>query len=362
MTTRNQSLDALRGVAILLVLAHHFPYRPFFDDIGWCGVDLFFVLSGFLISGLLFREYRQTQQLNVGRFLLRRGLKIWPALYVFLLIMAMPLLYRPGAWKSLLGSALFVSNFQSNVEGALDHTWSLSVEEHFYLLVPFLLLLLIRKQRLALLPWIGLGIGIVCLWFRMITPGIPSTRLSYCRFDSLFAGVVLAYLYYFKPAWFQTWGRARHLPVAALLVIAPFVGPVFWRRTVGLSAMAVGFSILLAWSVDRSPRLVFAKLGMRGVAAIGFYSYSIYLWHQPLTAAFMRQHLSFAKFCALMAISIVWGVIMAKLIEIPVLRLRDQLLPYGTTKLYNGSNPEGGVSAHSTHSAIAVEPVSESAA
>ena len=77
MNSRNQSLDVLRGIAILLVLGRHFNYFPLWRQAGWIGVDLFFVLSGFLISGLLFQEYKNTGKLDVRRFILRRGLKIW---------------------------------------------------------------------------------------------------------------------------------------------------------------------------------------------------------------------------------------------------------------------------------------------
>src|SRR5438094_6288198 len=81
---RNQSLDVLRCVAILLVLGCHVGhYRPW-SKFGWIGVDLFFVLSGFLVSGLLFQEFKDRGGINFRRFILRRGLKIWPAFYVYI--------------------------------------------------------------------------------------------------------------------------------------------------------------------------------------------------------------------------------------------------------------------------------------
>ncbi len=85
MIHRNRSLDVLRGLAILLVLGRHNEYYSLWQRAGWIGVDLFFVLSGFLISGLLFSEYAETGTINLGRFLLRRGLKIYPAYYFFVL-------------------------------------------------------------------------------------------------------------------------------------------------------------------------------------------------------------------------------------------------------------------------------------
>ncbi len=117
MNSRNQSLDVLRGIAILLVLGRHFDYFPLLRQAGWIGVDLFFVLSGFLISGLLFQEYKSTGKLNVRRFILRRGLKIWPSYY--LLILATMLFYifiaraseHPFPKHEIAISALFVRNY-----------------------------------------------------------------------------------------------------------------------------------------------------------------------------------------------------------------------------------------------------------
>src|ERR1700758_1823216 len=83
-STRNESLDVLRCIAVLLVLGFHFPYYALWGRLGWIGVDLFFVLSGFLISGLLFQEYKATESINLLRFLIRRGLKIYPSFYLLI--------------------------------------------------------------------------------------------------------------------------------------------------------------------------------------------------------------------------------------------------------------------------------------
>ena len=117
MNSRNQSLDVLRGIAILLVLGRHFNYFPLWRQAGWIGVDLFFVLSGFLISGLLFQEYKNTGKLDVRRFILCRGLKIWPSYY--LLILATMLFYvfiaraseHPFPKHEVAVSALFIRNY-----------------------------------------------------------------------------------------------------------------------------------------------------------------------------------------------------------------------------------------------------------
>src|SRR5208337_3375533 len=116
---RLRELDVLRGLAILLVLGHHMGAVPLhtpgivlvvldlWRQAGWVGVDLFFVLSGFLVSGLLFQEYRMDGQVSLGRFLLRRGFKIYPAFYTLLLVTVIVdrLLSRPAPLGRILSEA-----------------------------------------------------------------------------------------------------------------------------------------------------------------------------------------------------------------------------------------------------------------
>ena len=138
------SLDALRTAAIVLVIGNHLavggselapsPVWGFtLFRYGWTGVDLFFVLSGFLIGRQLQRELERTDSVRVPRFLLRRGLRIWPLYFVWVGFLALAL----GKWRGIWPDVSFLSNyFQGQVSGG----WSLSTEEQFYLLVPLLLL------------------------------------------------------------------------------------------------------------------------------------------------------------------------------------------------------------------------------
>lgn len=319
MKGRNQSLDVLRGIAILLVLGRHLDYYPFWHKIGWVGVDLFFVLSGFLISGLLFEEYKRTGALDVRRFIIRRGLKIWPAFYVFLIVTAIlfhlaPIGYIPGA--------LFISNYFVT-PGVLGHIWSLAVEEHFYLLLPCLLLLLIAKKLLNAIPWMLPAIAGVCLLFRLSAklPEVGGFVPTHMRIDGLFFGVTLGYFYYFKKEVFRFLAQSRYLAIAMLAVVPVLVMPIENRfiQTFGLPMLSVAFSIIVAWSVSRKSPQTFSP-----IAAIGRHSYSIYLWHMPIAVALMGN--SFLTFWSAVVISIGLGVLAAKLIEFPVLKLRDRWL------------------------------------
>ena len=151
--TRNQNLDLLRTVAVTMVIIGHLPDAPresfqlvrwvadWFRRYGSLGVDLFFVLSGFLVSGLLFREYLAKGRADVRRFLIRRGFKIYPAFYVYA-VLTVVLRIRMGdslTLRQVLSELLFVQNYGAHV---WSHTWSLAVEEHFYLLLAALIAIL----------------------------------------------------------------------------------------------------------------------------------------------------------------------------------------------------------------------------
>jgi peptidoglycan/LPS O-acetylase OafA/YrhL len=124
---RLKQLDALRAIAVLLVMGRHLTWNPVWFRVGWTGVDLFFVLSGFLVSGLLFREYKASGQIRVLRFLGRRAFKIYPA-YYFLLILTVTIhlgFGLPLKWRLTWPDFIFVQSYRLGLWG---HLWSLAVE------------------------------------------------------------------------------------------------------------------------------------------------------------------------------------------------------------------------------------------
>ena len=145
---RNKRLDILRCFAVVTVVLHHGAVSSFFTRVGWIGVDLFFVLSGFLISGLLFGEWQRQRSIDFKRFVIRRGLKLYPAFYAYLLLTAATSYFWFHSLSTpsrYLHEIFFVQNYEP---GIWDHTWSLAVEEHFYIILPIFLwmLLLFPKQ------------------------------------------------------------------------------------------------------------------------------------------------------------------------------------------------------------------------
>lgn len=357
---RNVMLDVLRFLAVFLVLGAHMgglkgvptadypPILYYWQHAGWIGVDLFFVLSGFLVSGLLFKEYARFGQINVGRFYVRRGLKIYPAFYFF---MGISLLYLTSGgqelgWRRIWGEVFFLQNYIGSVWG---HTWTLAVEEHFYIMIPLLLLVLAKRNRGAadpfpLVPAIFVVMAVALLAWRLINiyvmhyNEIFNYRMSHLRADSLMVGVLLAYYYHYQRAAFDTAARKYRWRLIlgglgiSLLPAAMLRHESAALQTVGFTGFYLGFGAILTAciDIDLSRSRIAATL-----AFFGAHSYSIYLWHIPVREwvipAVDRQLGGDQPFWLALGIylgvSLIAGVVMAKLVEFPIIHLRDRLFP-----------------------------------
>lgn len=358
-------LDVLRAIAVILVLFRHLPSIPTatpewlravintLQRGGWVGVDLFFVLSGFLVSSILFRQHAATGRSNAGRFLVRRMLKIYPSFFALLLVTVGALLWlgRPIPLGRLLAEAFFLQNF---LPGIWSHTWTLAVEEHFYLLLAGFFLLLDHTRPTArvgfkVLPRLILGVCLACLILRWnhlwADPEDAGAvyRWTHYRVDAFAIGVLLAWWRHSQPAAFAgaVHHRATLLVIAGLVLIAP---PFFTELrfdahlllTAGITSFAIGGGCLVAVAVtlpapDAPPlRHVYTVLGK-----IGVYSYSIYLWHFPVRKLSPVIYANlFGSFpdpvthvCLYLTGSLLIGISASRLIEWPVLRWRDRHFP-----------------------------------
>jgi peptidoglycan/LPS O-acetylase OafA/YrhL len=359
---RIKRLDILRCVAVLLVVISHSGIFFLTVKVGWVGVDLFFVLSGFLISGLLYSEYNKRGDISFRRFFIRRGLKIYPAFYVMLLATFVgQLLFwhaPPQPFSTYLREILFVQNYYFAIWG---HTWSLAVEEHFYIVLALLLLLLARyssnrQDPFRRIPQIFLFVACACLALRILTIVLtPQAKFltsdvmnpTHTRIDGLFFGVLLGYLYHFRPEVITNFCRSVVNRVALGMLSAALLSCCyFFSRddhfllTFGLTFLYLGFGgLLVLCLVVRNvlPGKVarFAERIGTGCAYVGTHSYSIYLWHTPFLVyvpLFLRkfvhiQPLGMAPRVLYILGCCVLGIAMANLIELPVLRLRDKLFP-----------------------------------
>jgi peptidoglycan/LPS O-acetylase OafA/YrhL len=354
---RNKRLDVLRCVAILFVIFQHGEASVFFIRAGWIGVDLFFVLSGFLISGLLFAEYKRSGSIQMRRFLIRRGLKIYPAFYIYVAFTAVVQLFflRMSPLSAYLHEIFFVQNYLGGIWG---HTWSLAVEEHFYILLPFFLLALLwsssdKIDPFRRIPATFLVVAVFCQISRAISAFSVPPRFdrvyyaSHNRIDALFFGVLLGYAYHFRREALERLIQPRSVRVLVGVLSIAFLSFAYWfdRETWFFGAIGYvliylgcgGMLLLSLFTHNVLPQALKTLVSSAGTAfaKIGVYSYSIYLWHGAVGAYLVGRarsllHLSLShgeKASLFLAESLVVGVAMSVLIEYPVLHLRDKLFP-----------------------------------
>lgn len=335
---RQLSLDVLRGIAVVLVIFHHLqcsnPVLRMLQHGGWVGVDLFFVLSGFLVSGLLFKQHTKEGQIRPINFLVRRGFKIYPAFWVFLAASAAFFAFTNATdyWPKLIHESLFIQNYTYDGARFWRHTWSLAVEEHFYIGLP-LLFLFIQKDRFRSLPRIVLTIclGVFackCInYFRPFAWGTHYTP-THLRIDALAFGTLLSYWHNYWPA-FNTFCKER----AGLLLCGgiALLMPAFAKEiehnplctSVWQTALYLGAGMILMSVVSSGVQV---NIVTRGLGFIGKYSYSIYLWHVVITdiALPMLGINSTAGMLTAQIVSVLLGAAMSELIETPMLWVREQ--------------------------------------
>lgn len=338
---REIELDFIRGIAILLVMDFHTPGSPFkpiflylgyVNHIGWIGVDIFFVLSGFLVGGLLLKEWKVRRGIDAKRFLIRRGFKIWPQYYVFL---AVVLLSGHDRIRFLWGNLLNIQNYV----GGIAHTWSLAVEEHCYLLLVLLMVVAARwRVRMRSLFFFLLAVCLleIPLRYILIMTGHLIYEPTHTRLDSIGYGVLLAMLFHFAPERFE---RLRAVPwlwtlciALALIILRPYGVPAYVVAMQHDAATLFAISVLLVL-YRPLPQGRRHNWLYRAVAWIGLYSYGIYLWHIStihVSEALLRPFhwLSpFASGALLRLAEIAVGVLTTCLCEFPMLRLRDRIFP-----------------------------------
>lgn len=307
------ALDGVRGTAMVLFMAFHFGVVALQG--AWVGINLFFVLSAYLITRLLVEEHARSGRLQIRAFYRRRARRLVPALFLLLAALGLygvfiaPPSVRGPLRGDMLSTLLFVQNWHLIVEGDqyfdlfgtpsfLRHAWTLAVEEQFYLLVPLVVLALMRwVRRRELQAGVLLVLGLVgALWTAHIgiTTAQAQAHAYYgtdTRAQALCIGAALAF-------WTGLRGRATEqvrlsAPVVAMLgwcglgamvfaflAISPFQGFMYDNGGIFIFALASG-ALVLACADERPSRLS-AVLGWRPFAYLGRISYGLYLWHWPI--------------------------------------------------------------------------------
>ena len=278
---------------------------------GFLGVDIFFVLSGFLITTLLADEWARSRRISLASFYARRALRLIPALVALVVVcdLAVMVIAR-FYWQEVFVPVVFAMAYASvaallymtNWVAAsgqtlwiLGHTWSLSIEEQFYLVWPLCLLALLRwvRHRGAILALLLLGIGAsLLLKVAFVLAGAPLLRILFgldTRFDELLIGCVVGVL----ASWGLLDGSRRPsgrlgaaVSAGAALILASMLWRAGWREPAmlggGMSAAAAAAGVLIADMTARPEGWIASALGRQPFVGIGRISYGLYLWHFPL--------------------------------------------------------------------------------
>ncbi len=360
-STRIHGLDTLRALAVTLVVLHHYvlfvsdaPTFGWVGQIGWVGVDLFFALSGYLIGNQIFAAMKSPGGFSLKHFYARRLLRTLPNYWVVLaLYFLWPAFRGDDPLLALWEYATFIQNFALEPGSAFSHSWSLAIEEQFYLLLPAVALLGALWGGSLRLAWTAIALAFVMgmlvradLWQEMAG---ETHKLyfyfkwiyysSLCRFDELLAGVSLALLRNHHPA---TWSRlTRHGNLMGSLgLLACAVA--FWFflddrygfgiTVFGFPLMALGFSLLIVSAVSEGSLLRGVRIP--GAGPLALWSYAIYLLHKPLcvmAAKWMAEQGFGAEhpltIAALLLLSVLSGWLLYRLVETPFMRLRERYVP-----------------------------------
>jgi peptidoglycan/LPS O-acetylase OafA/YrhL len=357
-------LDGMRGLAILAVFIYHLQLIAG----GFVGVDLFFVLSGFLITSLLLEEWQQRGTISFGRFYLRRALRLLPGLLALLIGCGayVAVFQRDDAaafGKEALVAVCYVANWPTlhNVPlPRLGHAWSLSLEEQFYLLWPVLLYLMLRLRlrRGTIMTLVVAGIlasavlrGVLFELYARPRQGHPGSLLRIyngldTRADALLVGCLVALL--------AAWGLLPRSPAfrwatgVASLAGLPLIGNIMWAKHMGtpqlyyglFTLIAVAFALPAARLLTGPSRAAFAVLEARPLVYLGRISYALYLVHAPIIIWFGWERLGWrhpVETLLVAGASLAAAVLLHHTIERPFLRLKHRFQVVGAVRATSGT-------------------------
>ena len=356
-------LDHLRTLAILFVFLFHYfilsggqpTWLPEMAKFGWTGVDLFFVLSGFLISSQLFAQIKQGQNISFTSFFTKRFFRIIPAFIVTVALYFCFPFFRekeslPPLWKFLT----FTQNIGLDLKdyGTFSHCWSLCVEEHFYLFLPLILILLQFTNKIKKSYWLIIALFLIGFIIRMYSfnqlyiPKMEDEKgfmywykyiyyPTYNRLDGLLVGVSIAGIYQFLPTiWgkISTYGNLFIVLSLAVLTGAYFLCDdqmTFSASIFGFPIIAIGYGCMVVGAI--SPTSFLFKWNSKVTTFIATLSYAIYLTHKgvihmthKLLAGFTIDNNLMLLIC--IATCIAFACLLHWIIEKPFMKIRNHIL------------------------------------
>lgn len=360
---RLHGLDHLRAFAIIFVVLYHygrlFPSPEWITSIGefgWTGVDLFFVLSGYLIAAQLFAKMATGTPISFSAFFIRRFFRIIPVYWIVVAVyFLLPSFREREAPAPLWKYLTFTQNLGLDLrsQGTFSHAWSLCIEEQFYLLLPLILIILARSLT-AKKGWVLLFVlflagfsARIYSWYELVAPFAEGNFWiywykwiyypTYCRLDGLLIGVAIAAIFQFKPVWrekIQKRGNLFLLAGILMLAIAYFVCQqegTFIASVFGFPLVDSSYGLIVIGAICPGSFLYNVKSVI--TARIAVLSYVVYLTHKIVIHLTQEQisklHIeknSNVMFLSCMGVALLVGYLLNIVIEKPLVRLRDRVL------------------------------------
>jgi peptidoglycan/LPS O-acetylase OafA/YrhL len=339
-TGRISSVDVFRAFAILPVVVFHFnKFLPF----GELGVDLFFVISGLLVGSILIRKFKKNERIDFWQFILQRGFKIWPSYYWFLLIGSFLAYlfysqYKPdyiiGAGRDMLRYLFFYQNYTgAPFHWPFDHIWSLCVEEHFYILLPVLFIIVksLFSNNLRYLTLSVIGLIIAGIILKVMSIYFTHSKDTYAgthnRIDALgwgvLLGILVAYLeeYLRKVKWLFMLFISGVILFSANIITFIYWKNYFFEKVVFHSLAPFCFFLMLLGLYYHN----FSK--WKAIRFISYYSYNWYLWH-PIFVLIISKYfgIGWIGLVIYMMVSFVTAMLFTILVEERFLKIRESVM------------------------------------
>lgn len=320
-----RSLDGLRALLALAVIGFHCRLPGLSS--GFVAVDVFFVLSGYLITAILRAEVAATGTVDIGGFYVRRAVRLWPALLsmVAVYLVIAPLLPPHDVVGDAIAAAFYLSDVTLVLWGSPDylkHTWSLAVEQHFYLVWPIVVVATARMERRTLLALLATAFVMATVWRWATWMAVGDWTSVYYRFDLRLSGLLLGAL--IAVAGFRPGAGAAQLSVTiglALVVAVAICGT--WRSgfvaTVGILVIELGTAAIIVGITSCHATMAGSLLSAPPLVWLGLRSYAIYIWHYPI-ARMMRTDVDpWTTTAVVLALSVVLAALSYAVVERPMI-------------------------------------------
>ncbi len=335
---RIPSLDGLRALSISLVIVSHllgtrgFPFGTralgTVGDFGYLGVKVFFVISGYLITTLLMKEHERTGRISLKGFYVRRVWRIFPAFYAFVVVMVAAwaigvVQLNPG---DLVAAVTYTMNYHYDRSWELGHIWSLSIEEQFYVVWPFVFVL-VGRARVVASATAMIALALVCrglVWFLLRSDNLAEEAYP-CVMDSIAVGCLMAglarrldasaaYRRFLRSPWF--------LLVPGAVALGQLQAHPAFQFTIGTTAANLGLALIVDRAVRCHADPIGRVLNWRPLVWLGTLSYSLYLWQEPFLNHYRPTHVTTYP----LNLGLAFGCAVASfyLIEQPILTWRAQ--------------------------------------